>query len=118
MNPRDDFIAMIAALARQPFPERYVAYRRIRPSPYESPPLGRIANDENLALILVMSENFPQFGVKRMGAILEWPNIQIHHVLKRGVAHGHVVKVSTNMYRAVLARELLAKLQSPSTPPV
>ncbi|MCA1820161.1 MAG: hypothetical protein LC620_08975 [Halobacteriales archaeon] len=110
---RDEFLAMVAALATRPFPERYLAYRRIRPAPYETPPMGRIANDENLALILVMSENFPNFGVKRMGAILHWPNIKIHHILQRGASRGHVVKASASMYQAVRPRELLAKLQSP-----
>jgi hypothetical protein len=110
---RDEFVAMTIALASRPFPERYAAYRRVRPLPFESPPLGRIANDENLALILVMGENFPLFGVKRMGAILHWPNIQVHHILQRGISRGHVTKVSASMYQAHSVHQLLASLQVP-----
>lgn len=110
---REEFVAMVLALASRPFPERYAAYRRLRPLPFESPPLGRIANDENLALILVMGENFPLFGVKRMGAILHWPNIQVHHILQRGIARGRVVKASASMYRAHSTQQLLFSIQVP-----
>lgn len=96
---REAYMELVQQLATTPFPDRYVAYRRARPDAFEAPPHGRISNDENLALIRVMSENFPLFGVKRMGAILRWPNIQVHHILQYGLASGHVEKASATMYR-------------------
>lgn len=107
---RDEFLQSIAGLAVLPFPERYVAYRQWMPQPFRAPPEGKIMNDENVALVLVMSENFPRFGVKRMGSILRWPNIQVHHILQRGLTTGAVEKVTSNLYRAVHARDLLMRL--------
>ncbi|MHB8632577.1 MAG: hypothetical protein ACYDBQ_01230 [Thermoplasmatota archaeon] len=97
---REAFIRLTAELARIPFPERYERYRSVRPFPYEAPPLGHISNDENVALLLVMAQHYPLFGVKRMGCILKWPNIQIHHILQHGVAHGQVQRASKTMYKA------------------
>lgn len=114
---RHEFVCLLSDLARKPFPERYVAYRRFRPRPYEAPPHGRISNEENLALILVMSANFSLFGVKRMGAILRWPNIQVHHILQHGLVGGHVKRASATMYQASDIPALVSRItQAPQKP--
>ncbi|MHB8632563.1 MAG: hypothetical protein ACYDBQ_01160 [Thermoplasmatota archaeon] len=102
-------MAIAGTLFEQPFPDRYRSYRRARPAPYVRPD-GRVANPENLALLLVMAQNFPKFGVKRLGAITHWEAILIHHVLRYGVRQGMVERVGRHLYRAVDVASLVSQV--------
>jgi len=60
--------------------------------------------------MMVMTQNFDLFGVRRAGGLLRWENIVAHHVLRFGRAQGYLDKVSNSMYRIVDLKGILGML--------
>jgi hypothetical protein len=108
---RRRFAHQILELATRPFPERYVHYRKARLRPYEEPPNGRVSNDLNLALILVMTANFRAFGPRRVGTMLGWSNVQVARILQYGVRQGHLERATSSLFRCKDLEGALAKIR-------